>query len=194
MFKLEGILDSAVLEGHEVILLGYWNTDFSAPRATIADLCPNGFIPQEGLVDVNELWGAFEEGFVSIVDKHGPVIQKRIRGVDNSPFLNNDIRRAMHERDYFLKKARKTGFTEDWSTYRSLRNRVTNTIRRAKESYNRCIIEENSNDNKAFWKTVKKVLPGESMSLSPAIKIRKNVCHDKHYIANMFNRFFVDVV
>lgn len=81
----------------------------------------------------------------------------------------------MHERDYFLKKARKSGLTEDWSTYRCLRNRVTNTIRRAKESYNRRIIEENGNDSKAFWKTIKFNDVTESFVLAQlsGLKIRK---------------------
>ena len=86
----------------------------------------------------------------------------------------------MHERDYFRKKARKTGLAEDWSTYRCLRNSVTNSIRRAKESYNRRV------------ENVKNILPGESKKLSPiTFDENNNACHDKHRIANMFNRYFV---
>ncbi|CAB4032232.1 Hypothetical predicted protein, partial [Paramuricea clavata] len=122
MFKLENILDIAVSQNQEVILLGDWNTNFLQPKATIAEC-------------------------------------KQLKAL-----------------------------------FRTL-NRVTNSIRRAKESYNRRIIEENSNDSKAFWKTIKKVLPGESKKLSPTMfDENDNVCHDKHRIANMFNRFFVTVV
>lgn len=149
-----------------------------APSHTTTWFCENlkgvnlGLCPQGGLVDANELWRAFEEGFMSIVDKHA---------INNSPFLNNDIRHAMHKHYCFLKQSKKNWFHQ---------NHTINMIRRAKEPYNRHIIEKNGNDGKAFWKTAKKVLPGESMNLSLAIKIGDNVCHNKQYTVNMFNRFF----
>ena len=42
------------------------------------NLRPKG---EESSADVNELWDTFEQGFVSIADKHAPVIQKRLCGV-----------------------------------------------------------------------------------------------------------------
>ena len=84
-----------------------------------------GLCHQGGLVDANELWPAFEEGFMSIVDKHA---------VNNSPFLNNDIRHPMDKHYYFLKQSKKNWF------------HMINMIRRAKEPYNRHIIEKNGKE------------------------------------------------
>ena len=66
----------------------------------------------------------------------------------------------MRKRGYYLKKARKTNTPEEWSNYRCLRNEVTNKLRKAKHSYNMKLVENSKDDPKAFWKTVKKIVPG----------------------------------
>ena len=69
-----------------------------------------------------------------------------------------------------------------------------NKIRKCKESYNRRVIEENSDDSKAFWKTVKKILPGENKKMSTTLKIGNDVSNDRKTIANAFNDHFVGVI
>lgn len=64
-------------------------------------------------------------------------------------------------------------------------------IRKAKSSYNRRIMEENSNDPKNFWKAVQKVLPNKWITLQPSasighITIDKNTTTDALAIANCF--------
>ena len=68
-------------------------------------------------VGVNDLWADFKRAFVMVADRHAPVIQKRVRGVDNCPWLNRSIKVNMHQRDYFLRKARTTNHSEDWARY-----------------------------------------------------------------------------
>ena len=51
-------------------------------------------------------WTDFKRVFVTVADRHAPVIQKRVRGVDNCPWLNRSIKVNMRQRDYFLKKVR----------------------------------------------------------------------------------------
>ena len=61
------------------------------------------------------------------MDKHAPFTDQKVRGRD-CPWLSRDIRSKIHERDYWLKRARKSGKELDWSTYRRLRNVVTRLI------------------------------------------------------------------
>ena len=77
-------------------------------------------------------------------------MHKRVRGVNNCPWLNSDIKRDMRERDIFLMKARKTHLSENWTKYRYFRNRVTGKIKKAKIGYNRRVIDEDGHDSKAF--------------------------------------------
>lgn len=115
-----------------------------------------------------------------------------MRGIDNCPWLNKSIKVKVtrRQRDYFHKKAIKGSTSEDWASYRHFRNRVTKEITSAKASYNKRLIEESGGDHRSFWKTMKKILPGEKNATSPNIKIDGVVSSDKQCIANAFNKFF----
>ena len=140
---------------------------------------------------VNELWDHFKTSLVSAADKHAPVIHKRVRGVDVCPWLNKNIKINMRRRHFLLKKARKTINSEDWTNYRCCRNGVSNSIRKAKASYNHRLIKDSGKDHKAFWKTMKKILPGEKTAISPKINTGQSITTDKKTIASAFNNFFV---
>jgi len=99
-------------------------------------------------VGVNDIWADFKRALVMVADRHAPVIQKRVRGVDNCPWLNGSIKVNMRQHDYFLRKARTTNHSEDWARYRRFRNRVTNDIKKAKAAYNRRLIDESGGDPK----------------------------------------------
>ena len=60
---------------------------------------------------------------------------------------------------------------EDWATYKSLRHSITRSIKTAKSNYNRKLIEENMHDPKAFWKTIKKIMPGEIKEVPSSFEI-----------------------
>ena len=74
----------------------------------------------------------FKSAFVSVADRHAPIIQRRVRGIDNCPWLNKEIKSVMPQRDYFHSKARKTNDSEDWPSYRCHRNSVSNAIKKGK--------------------------------------------------------------
>ena len=143
---------------------------------------------------VDDLWNLFKTTFVTVADRHAPVIQRRVRGMDNCPWLNNKIKLDMRQRDYLLKRARKTNHSEDWANYRLHRNRVTKSLKKAKSSYNRQLIDNCGNDHRAFWKTMKKILPGEKKDVSSSIRINETLSSDKTLIANAFNKFFTNTV
>ncbi len=82
--------------------------------------------------------------------------------------------------------------TEDWELYRSLRNRVALQIRRAKYNYNKKIIQDNSDDPKSFWKTMKKILPERmKKNISTAMNIDGRLVSDNVQVANAFNSHFI---
>ena len=106
-----------------------------------------------------------------MADRHAPLIQKQVRGVDNCPWMTGQIKKDIRQRDYFLKKARKSSRDEDWLAYKSMRNRVTNSVKRAKQTYNKKLIDNHKDDTKAFWRTVKKIIPGTRAVAGPKISI-----------------------
>ena len=124
---------------------------------------------------------------LSLAENHVPIIQKRVWGIDNCPWLYSNIKNAIEQRDHLHKKACKTTNSEDWANYRSLRNR-------AKDAYNRRLLEENKNDRKMFWKTVKKIIPTESKEVSSGVRIRGIDSNDKVSIATAFSKHFISAV
>ena len=81
----------------------------------------------ENVICVDKFWLNFKSAFLKVADRHAPFIQKRVRGVDNCPWMTGQIKKDIRQRDYFLKKARKSSRDEDWLAYKSMRNRVTNS-------------------------------------------------------------------
>ena len=102
-------------------------------------------------------WNNFKNILRKLVDKHAPSKEKIIRGKP-APWLSMDIKRQMHERDFYLKKARRTNDDEDLATNHPLRNAVTYAIRQSKSQYCRNLLKENSQKPKDFWRSVKKLL------------------------------------
>ena len=93
----------------------------------------------------------------------------------------------MRQRDYFLKKARKTNHSEDWARYRCFRNRVTS---RRRKRLTIDVLLMSGGDPRTFWKTMTKILPGEKKATSPNMSVNGSVTSDKRCIANAFNKVF----
>ena len=151
-------------------------------------------IPSASVSSVDQLWHDLETTFVLVADRHTPVIQRRVRGRDNCPWLNKEIKSVMRQRDYFHSKAKKTNLSEDWASYRCYRNRASNAIKRAKAVYSRRLLDNSGNEHKAFWRTTKKILLGESKDASSNISIGGTLTSDKNLIADSFNKFFTSSV
>ena len=83
----------------------------------------------EIVICVDKLWLNFKSAFLKVADHHAPLIQKRVRGIDNCPRMTDQIKKNMRQRDYFFKKARKSSRDEDCLAYKSMRNPVTNSVK-----------------------------------------------------------------
>ena len=101
----------------------------------------------------------------------------------------------MRARDASLKKFRRSKLHTNLAAYRLLRNKVSETLKRAKESYKTSLIEENSSDSESFWRSVKKILPDAKLkSIPTCIKADDKIITDIQSISELFNSFFTFVV
>ena len=101
----------------------------------------------------------------------------------------------MNERDSFLRKARKTGSEVDWSTYRRLRNQVSNWIKIEKRCYQRNEIQDNLANPKTFWRASKSIFPNKerkSSTVQSIIKDEGETINSKSTIVEKFNIFFTN--
>lgn len=153
--------------------------------------------PWESMVlelDINKAWDSFKLLLKSVIDRHVPLVEKKVRGRE-CPWLNSEIKAKMNERDYYLRKARKTGSEHNWSSYRRLRNTVTRLIRSTKATYTRSILRENINRPQDFWNQIKRCFPTKNSERSSCnvFKINGKNTSDKQLITNEFCSFFTRV-
>ena len=94
-----------------------------------------------------------------------------------------------------MRKARKTGKENDWSTYRRLRNSVTRSIRYSKATYTKSILQENIDRPKQFWDKIKRCFPTKSTNKqnSRVFEINGKQTSDLKAISNGFCTFFASI-
>ena len=60
-----------------------------------------------------------------------------------------------------------------------MRNRETNSVKRAKQTFNKKLIDNHKDDTKAFWRTMKKIIPrNKSSGVSKNINIDGVLCSE----------------
>lgn len=65
----------------------------------------------------NEAWGSLRDTLQRCLDKHAPLISKKVKG-RLCPWLTPDVKKEMNLRDGLLRKARRTNQEFDWSSYK----------------------------------------------------------------------------
>ena len=68
----------------------------------------------------------------------------------------------MYERDYFLRKARKSNAELNWSSYKRKRNTVNNLIKQAKNQYDRNLLNDSNSNPAQFWEAIRQIYPSKS--------------------------------
>ena len=142
--------------------------------------------------DVNEKLDTWEWIFNDVMNRHAPIVKKRVKHKPLLPWMNNDILQLMHRRDQF--KARAKSNILAGIMYKSLRNQAVKTIAKAKTDYVRNEISKNMNNPRKLWKTLKRIAPTKSApSNFPFIEAEdKSVC-DPTELANTFNKNFTSI-
>ncbi|CAB4011690.1 Hypothetical predicted protein [Paramuricea clavata] len=154
-------------------------------------------IPWETLINENDVqasWDLFKQTLTTIINRHAPLIEKKVKGRD-CPWLTHEIKEKMNEQDHLLKKARKSGKECDWCNYRKARNSVTKCIRQHKANYNRSVFRENVNRPKQFWDQIKKCYPTRNKGETPnkLFDVEGKHISDSYRIANTFCNFFTGI-
>ena len=137
----------------------------------------------ENYTNLNEAVHRWEELLMQVVNKHMPIRKKRVKQ-QSCPWMNSNIHKLMKERDKLKKRAWKEKNDNLMKQYRSLRNKVTGEIKKAKRKYyTEKLTAEKDNNHAQFWKTLKSLLPNKKTSNS--------VFHQENeQLANNFNSYF----
>lgn len=124
--------------------------------------------------------------FISVLDKHAPLITKRIKKYHQPEWYNSEITEARQTRD----RCHKLGM---WQEYKTWRNKTILITKKAKYNYFSEAVK-NSKDPKTLWKCINTLNPKYFASPSSLKKDDGTTLTDPSDVANKFNDFFTSCV
>ena len=93
---------------------------------------------------------------------------------NKSPWLTVELKNEIDCRDALQRKFRKSKTTENYEKYKRQRNKVNNLIKRAKQNYNKNLLNENIEDITSFWRTLKSIFPTKLKSKLTSMTFKVN--------------------
>ena len=125
--------------------------------------------------------------FTNACDIHCPIKEKRVKG-SFPEWINGDYIKLWKDRDYYFSRAHKFNNDNDWKRARQLRNETNKLNRSLKKNYCNKAINENVNNSKKLWSTIKKLIPKYKSSVSSVHTQDGFTANDKE-TADQFNSF-----
>ena len=148
--------------------------------------------------NMNAKFNRFLANVNEIVKKHAPLkkLTKNDLKLRNKPWINNRIQKMMRLRDRLLKKIRKKPDATTKHLYKQFRNRVVIELKESKTKYFHDYFNVNSNNMKLLWTGIKSIISIKNSHVSVINKLKDtngNLTTDSTAMANIFNKFFVNV-
>ena len=128
------------------------------------------------------------------LNKHAPLKKRYIRA-NNSPFMNEDLCKAIMVRSRLRNKFLKLKTDDVWNAYRIQRNFCVSLLRDTKRNFYENLDPNTISDNNKFWKQVKpffsdKTPTNSRFTLSEGDEFTSNTAK----CAEIFNNYFSDSV
>ena len=141
---------------------------------------------------MNDAVVAWNNLFVDVANQHAPL--KRIRSNHASkPWITNEIKELMAERDYALRVAKRSGNEEQWTEYRRLKNFTNRKIKSAEALHYKNLIESAENP-KDMWRSLNSVIGPNNQGGSPfQVNDGKRLVSEPKSVATKFNKFFAAI-
>ena len=132
--------------------------------------------------------------FSAIFNKNFPLITKAVQKSHNKPYITQEIKELIIERNRLLKKSIKYPLTY-YQQYKQHRNQVTKEIRNSRSKYFRSRLQSCTGDAGGTWKVINDVLKRNKKKNTKGISLidNDNIFRDDREIANMFNEYFSNI-
>ena len=145
------------------------------------------------LNDPNEMWNSWKHLLMSVIDKHATLKTKRIRN-NRSPWITNELLREIYKRDFLKKKATSTNDPLIWKEFKDARNKVNNSIKKAKRKYFSEKLDAGKCDPHKTWRLINELQSRQCKSTKVSqIKSGHQVFTSPEDIAEAFNNHFTSI-
>ena len=181
--------------------LSYYQHDYSKLNA---EKLQNDFLNlnihylNDDSLTVNAKFNSFLSSLDKLVNKHAPLkkLSKNDIKLRNKPWVNTRIQKMIRVRDRLFRRARRTNDESVKDLYKKIRNKVTSALKESKASYYYNYFQSNSNNMKQLWTGIKSIIDRRKSNVNVIAKIKNSngdETSDPAVIANVFNKFFVNV-
>ena len=111
----------------------------------------------------------------------------------SKPWITNDLKELVAERDYALRVAKRSGNQEQWNEYRRLKNFTNRKIKSAEALHYKNLIESAENP-KDMWRSLNSVIGSNKQGGSPfQVHDGKRLVSEPKSVATKFNKFFAAI-
>ena len=132
--------------------------------------------------NINTFWNYFKEEFLAVCNKHAPLRTRRLKS-RYCPWISPDIVKLMYTRDHAHKVAVRDGDSDLWLQYRTLRNKVTADIRKAKRDYFHSEFMQSDKNPRKTWNIIEKLTNSRVNQQKPPLDLK----------AEDFNNYFSSI-
>ena len=142
--------------------------------------------------NIDQTASTISDTIISAASQTIPNKQVTIRP-DDIPWINNTIRKQMNTRNKIHKRAKQQNTEAAWSNFRKSRNKVTYSIRKAKETYEIKLINQINTSNissKTWFKLVKNITNKQTKSIIPTLIVNKTTASTDQEKTEMLNNYF----
>ena len=136
--------------------------------------------------DVNTCLANLNNNILKALNKHAPMVDKRVKTINKPAWLNKEIIHEMHYRD----RLKANGL---WNDYKKSRNRVTNMIKQYKSKHYIRGIQDARGNSKKMWKLVKDITGRGTNTGHIILETNNEHIVEPKQITNVLNQHFLNV-
>ena len=144
--------------------------------------------------DIEVAWKAVEMKLGQLLDHQCPIKKVKTHKI-RVLWMTTELLAAIKLKDNLMIKARTTRSPDDWIVARKARNKIRNTIKRAKRKFYVTLLMKYKNDGKKFWRVVREVIAGDNSS-HRAIRLKDEDTNSEIPLSNaasVINTFFATI-
>ena len=139
---------------------------------------------------VHALSSEFENCFVTILDKHAPLRQHKVRNM-YAPYIDHELRHKMFLCDFYKKQFNKTKNSDTWKQFQQLRNKINIERQKKKTEFFTSKLNEHKGNVRSTWKVLNMALGSKSKTTNfNTLSVKGKEISDPKEIANALNSHF----
>ena len=111
-----------------------------------------------------------------------------------NPWLSQETKNLIDERERLHKVAVKTQETQKWEDFKALRNKINNRLKSEERVWQKTKLNDCENDSKNLWKNVKNILSWKSSGSPNQLFVNGNLVTKPQEVASAQNEYFLEKI